>query len=85
MSVEVFEYFYNVPVLSSSDKRMRANPVHVDEILAPEHFSDVSKYLWRWLFLILFLALEGVEAHCLVCAKCVNVSAGVHEASVRDG
>ena len=72
-------------MLSSGNKRMRANPVHANEVLAPERFSDVAKHLGRGLFFFLFLALEGVEAHRLVCAKRVNVSAGIHETSVRDG
>lgn len=58
--------------------------MHVDEVFAVEKLSDVPKDLRRGLFLFLFLRLQRVKAHSLICAQGIDVSARIHEASMRD-
>jgi len=75
----------NEPMPSSSHERLRANPVHIHKILTAERFSDITKRFGCGFFLLLFLTLQRIEAHCLVRPERIDVSARIHETGVRDG
>ena len=59
--------------------------MHVHEVLASQSLSDISKYLGRWFLFLFFLTLQRIKAHGLVRTERIDVSAWIHEASMRDG
>jgi hypothetical protein len=71
-------------MLPSRHKRLRSNPMHINQILAPQRLSHIPERFGRRLFFFLLLALERIETHRLVCTESVNVGSGIQETCVRD-
>jgi hypothetical protein len=59
--------------------------MHINQVLAAQRLSNITKSLGRGLLLLLFLALQGVKTHRLIGTERINVSTRIHEARMRDG